>query len=280
MIINIACPFCFQRGEMNISDNIIEDSEGGLICVAIAPNTICSHSYLAYIDKNCQVRDYFNVDFHVEFPQTSSSKEIDFKTIPSKDLLNLDLIKLNIPATLIANILKAIFFKKDIIIISDLAFMKEHILNFFKYITKDTFNLDILILAKEQYIKNKKKYKKRLVFDGISVIKNFDKIISSKDIKVEKQLIMNFLTENDPLYSVIVLKNEIQKAYFYAKDIIKLLENYDGKEKLGKKQLINILSESNRINITYLDFLLDIVKYYFNYNHPSLSEFIIPAFGI
>ena len=91
-----------------------------------------------------------------------------------------------------------------------------------------------------------------------------------------------FNGEYDPKSSLILLKNEIQKAFELTNKIKDLIENYSGEEKLGKKKLIDQLYETKGIKIpfSYLEFLLDVIKYYFSYDLSVLSDYYFPAFGI
>ena len=62
-------------------------------------------------------------------------KKIETK-IPGSEIIDLDLIKINMPAMLITYIIKSILFKKKIIILSEESFLYNHIINFFNYILK------------------------------------------------------------------------------------------------------------------------------------------------
>ncbi|MFX1394960.1 MAG: hypothetical protein ACFFAH_15510, partial [Promethearchaeota archaeon] len=61
--VQINCPICSKTGSIEISHNILKDSLRGLLAINIAKDIICSHSFIAYIDKNLNVRDYFVADF-------------------------------------------------------------------------------------------------------------------------------------------------------------------------------------------------------------------------
>ena len=63
---------------------------------------------------------------------------------------------------------------------------------------------------------------------------------------------------------------------------MRLIESYGGKEKLGKKKLIDNLADNEGLKIpfSYLEFLLDISKNYFDFDLSVLSDYYFPAFGI
>jgi hypothetical protein len=280
--VEIRCPNCNKRGFIELTFEKFPNVTKGLLAVNIAPNTICSHSFIAYVDKNYNVRDYFTADFQLDLPEIPIIKK-DFQpdTIPAKQIFDIDLIKLNLPAILITNVLNAIFNNKKVLIISNQTFLHNHILNFFRYITHDSFQITIAILTEEDYKRSKNNYNDFIVFEEFEIVKN-KKFIDLKKLKIEKQLVNRFLIEPDLGYSYIVLKNDIQKAFELSKEIITLIGDYKGTEKIGKKEVMSMIAENNgtKITIPYLDFLLDIVKNYFKTDLSRLSDYIFPALGI
>ncbi|MFX1453140.1 MAG: hypothetical protein ACFFCM_20065 [Promethearchaeota archaeon] len=179
-IINITCPSCKAKGSVEISDEAIKNVSRGLLAVNIAPNLICDHTFIAYVDKNLSIRDYFIADFQIEIPDITPTEDIEAREIISKGTLNLDAIKLNLSANLITHVLKSIFFNKRIVIISDLSFLNEHILNFFKQLIEGSFDAYITVISEEEYKNNKKPYKDYMVFNGKEVIRDEEKIINPK----------------------------------------------------------------------------------------------------
>lgn len=280
--IEIRCPNCNKQGFIELSIEKFPNIARGLLAINIAANTICSHSFIVYVDKNLRIRDYFIADFQIHLPDiTIDKKELQSDKIPVKNIFDIDLIKLNLPAILITYILKAVFNYKKVLIISDQQFLHNHIINFCKYITKDSFQSTISILTEEEYKKVKKQYNDFVVFKDLKIIKNKD-FIDTKKLKVEKQIVNRFLAEPDLGYSYIILKNEVQKAFELSKEIMELIKNYKNTEKIGKKELIDLLAKkySIKISILYLEFLLDIVKNYFKFDLSLLSDYIFPALGI
>lgn len=280
--VEIRCPSCNKRGYIELEEEIINQSSRGVTAINVAKDQICSHSFVAYVDKNLDVRDCFLTDFQIELPTMETSARIEDRDIPERDTVDVDLIKINLHALQLSSILRGIFFKKPVVVIYKGDFLFSHVERFFEFIFKNSFDFDLTIMTPEQYKDSKKSYKKHLVLDGNKIVLDKEKILDPKKIKVERTLIQKFLAEYTPKSSLIILKNEIQKAWELTKDIMNLIKNYSGDEKLGKKKLIDNLAEQKNIKITfsYLEFLLDIIKNYSNFDLSVLSDYYFPAFGI
>ena len=281
-LIRIQCPSCNKKGNIEISVEPFKNITRGLLAVNVAQDLICSHSFIAYIDANLQIRDYFIADFKVELPEIDAvEKRFD---IPNKDVFNIDLIKLNLSAILLSYVLKSIFYKKRIIIIlDDLRYgtrLKDDIPKFFKFITQNTFSADISIITNEIYHKDSKKYTKHMVFEGNKIRRNFKNTINPKKLFVEKNIINKFMTEPDLGFSYIILKNEVQKAYKLTKSIMNFIKE-------GKDKEINIIKASIRledvfkikIDPVYMNFLIDILRNYYNLNVLSISESFLNSYS-
>ena len=273
--IQINCPSCSKTGYIEISPDAMKNTLRGLLAINIAKDIICSHSFIAYIDKNLNVRDYFVADFQIELPQMTPEEISKADKIPSKDIVDIDLIKLNIPAMLLTYILKSIFLKQKIVLIHDNEYLHNHIHNFFKYITQNSFEMDIIIITEEMYKNDKKNYKDSMVFERIDILRNVKNRINPKKLSVEKQIVSRFVTEVGLSYSYIFLKNDILKAFEFSKAIVDLINEI--KEKNEKVNTLKISTELEKmynikINTIYLNFLIEIVKYYFGATLPSITD--------
>ena len=272
----INCPSCSEKGYIEISEGEFKNISRGLLAVNIEKDIICLHSFIAYIDKNSKVRDYFIADFQIEIPEILPLKEIEEKEIPGPDLIDIFLIKINLSATLLTYIIKSIFHNEKVaIILDDLKYrsrLKDDILNFFKYITKDSFDVDISIISKEDYKKEKMLYKEYMVFEGNKILNNVDNIINPKELKVESQIIKKFLSEADSRAGLLILKNENQKVYNLAESITEFLNNYEEKHNLHLKLIIDHLAKVYNIVLskTHLDLVIEIANNYFG---ADISEF-------
>jgi hypothetical protein len=280
--VEIRCPACSKRGKIDVAEDVINQSSRGVTAVNIADGQICSHTFIAYIDKNLAVRDCFLTDFQIELPQMETEQVIEDQEIPTQEVVDVDLLKINIPALTLSSVIRAWVFKKPILFLFDGEFLHRHIENLFRFISKNTFELDLLVGELDMYKKAKKHFKKHIVLDIRKIINDKEKILDPKKIKVERTFVQKFYGEYDPKSSLIIFKNQILRAFELTKEIKNLIESYEGEEKLGKKKLIDQLSENRGIKITfsYLEFLLDVIKYYFDYDLSVLSDYYFPAFGI
>ena len=261
-IISITCPSCKKKGNIEISDEAIKNVSRGLLAVNVASDIICDHSFIAYLDKNLSIRDYFIADFQIEIPDIAPTEDSGAKEIISKGTLNLDAIKLNLSANLITHVLKSIFFNKKIAIISDLSFLNEHILNFFRQLTDGSFDAYISVISEDEYKSNKKNYKEHIVLDGKKVIRDEEKIINPKKLKVEKQMVSNFFMEIDPTSSYFGLKNEIRKTFRLSQSIVDFASKFKNDLTIDSELIIDHIEKEFNIKIdkSYLEFLLEIVK--------------------
>ena len=101
-------------------------------------------------------------------------------------------------------------------------------------------------------------------------------------MKVEKQIVNRFMNESDLGYSYLKLKNDLLLAFLLCKEVMNVINNYKEKVKLGKKDLIKLIEkkENFKISLSYLEFLLDIIKNYFEFDLSKLSGYFIPAIGL
>ena len=261
-IIQLTCPSCKRKGNVEISDEAIKNVSRGLLAVNVASEIVCDHTFIAYVDKNLSVRDYFIADFQIEIPELDSFKVNEAKEIIAKDTLNLDVIKLNISANLITHVLKSIFYNKKITIISDLSFLNDHILTFFTQLIDGSFDAYISVISENEYKSNKKDYKGHIVLDGKSVVRDDKKVINPKKLKVEKQMVSNFFMEFDPTTSFFGLKNEIRKTFRLSHSIVTFADTFKKNITIDSEKVIDHLeNEFNfKIDKSYLEFLLGIVE--------------------
>ena len=273
------CPSCNERGSIEVSEEAIKPVTRGLLAVNVASNIICEHTFIAYIDNNLAVRDYFVADFHVLLPEITPNEEFEEMKFPDKEVMDVDLIKLNLTATLLTNVLKSIFSKQKIVIISDQDFLHEHILNFFKYIFQNSFDINISLISENEYNKNKKQYKDNMVLHGSEILRNNNKIINPKKLWIEKQIINKFMTEHELGLSYIKLRNEIRKVYRFSKEIAEFVEKNKDKEKPNALIVKKFLEEKyhTKIDQIYINFLIEIIEINFGIVIPSMTESL---FGI
>ena len=270
----VQCPSCGKKGDIEVSEESLKGVTRGLLAVNIPEDTICSHTFFAYIDKNFKIRDYFKADFKIDIPELPQNREFDDKIV-AKNIINLDLVKLNLPAILLVYIIKSIFKKAKIAIISNQTFIYEHFHNFFNYITQESFEVDITLISNAEYRDNKKDYKDCMVFEENKIVNNYKKSIDLKKLKVENQIVKNFLSERNLAVSYIILRNEIHKAYQISKEIADLINELKKRDESVNTLKINSqLEEIHGIKIStiYLNFLIQIVEDYFGVSAPSITD--------
>lgn len=261
-IIQITCPSCKKKGNIEISDEAIKNVSRGLLAINVASNLICDHSFITYVDKNLTIRDYFIADFQIKIPDIAPTEDTEAKEIISKDTLNLDAIKLNLSANLITHVLKSIFYNEKIAIISDLSFLNDHIHNFFTQLIDGSFDAYISVISEDEYKSNKKDYKEHIVLDGKKIIRDDKKVIKPKKLKVEKQMVSNFFMEFDPTTSYFGLKNEIRKTFRLSQSIVDFASKFKKDLTIDSELIIDHIEKEFNIKIdkSYLEFLLEIVK--------------------
>lgn len=273
--VEISCPVCSKYGIIEVEENIVAQSKKGVAAVNVSGNLVCEHSFIAYIDKNFQVRDAFITDFIVELPEMDTTQQIDVNRIPSKEIIDTYLIRINVHAHIITYLLRSCFNGKKVIYINNVETVKKHLTNLFNYIFIDTFNITFLILDRDEFRADKKKYKDFVVINSNNkVIQDKDKIINLKNLNIENAITQKFLTETYPKTSLIILKNEIIKAFELSNEIIKFNSTLNENEEFTSKRILDHFQEELHVKVgrEYLDFLTTIVNNYHNVKLAKSSD--------
>ena len=274
MEIEVRCPACSKAGKIEVSEERLKKASRGLLAVNVSAEMICEHSFIAYIDKNLEIRDAFIADFQIELPDLGEKEVSEAEEEFITDKIDLTIIKLNFSASLLAYLLKSIFLKEDIAILSDQKFLYSHMNNFIDYITSDIKkDIKVEMIPRETYLEEKKAYEDYVVLENNNVIQNKDSILEASELNVERTIIQRFLEEFDEKSSIIILKNEVQRAFTLAETLVEYIENFEGEE-IQSKELIDYVEEKRDITvkIPYLNFLLDIVENFFGIDVPRSSE--------
>ena len=280
--VEVFCPSCSKNGRIEVSEEAIKQNSRGVATVNVVNDLICKHSFVVYIDKNLAVRDCFITDFTIELPHVEIEEKTEGIEIPGTDEIDLLIISINLNALTIAFIIRGILQKKKILLLTDIEILTNYMLNLMMFIFTNYFDYDILILNREDYKKAKKQYKNHLILEDKKVISDKSKILAPDKIKIETSIVEKFLSEGQHETSLIILKNEIQKIHDIAEYLMEIITNFKGKENVGKKELIAELQKTKGIKITfaYLNFILEVIKNYFNFDLSSISDYFFPAFGI
>jgi len=221
----------------------------------------------------------FSFDFQVLLPKMKVEGILEAE-VPGSDLIDLELIRMNIIAVNLIFLLRGCFFKKKILFVNDKEFLHSHLTNFFGYIFKDSFEIDISIEKSETYITNTKKFKDFLILDETGIIQDKDKILKERDIKVEHKIIQEFSAELDTKPSLVKLKNEVQKAFKLAYALADKIEELSQQERDKKFEVKSILEDLTniadiKISLPYLKFLIEIVENYFEIKVPQMWKFFL-----
>ena len=63
--IEMQCPICKTTEKIYLGDKPLAKSPRGLTCIMVGTNSICSHSFIAYVDNNMTMRESFTCDFAI-----------------------------------------------------------------------------------------------------------------------------------------------------------------------------------------------------------------------
>ena len=270
--LEVRCPSCSSRGYIEISEEEVEKAARGVFAVNVSEGIACEHSFVAYIDKNLTVRDTFIADFQLELPEISSPPVKESETSPQLESIDVSLIKLNLTASLLVNIIRSIFFRKKVLILTDQTFMVDHIYRFLDYLTKNSYETSIRIKSEEQY--QSESYKDYIILKNNKILQDYDDILNPKKVSIERLLVRKFLEEYELMPSLIYLQNGIQKSYELSETIAERVKNLKKKEKLISKKVIEEITKVHnvKIQLPYLDFLYEIVENYFKIQIPRSSN--------
>ena len=246
--------------------------------ITLNKNSICEHSFLVYIDKNLSIRDCFLTDFTIQIPDMDIEKKAGIRKVTSEDEQKIGLIKLNMTPKTLIFILRSLFLKKKVLIISDDDFLNSQFQKFFELIFADSFKTDLMFLVAENYKKGNFK-KDFVILHGAKIVKDKHKILDLKKNKmtIEKQIVQKFFEETESKSSIIILRNEIQKAQVLTQTIVDFLKENPSKNKINIIKIIEHLEEIHNVKVSqpYVYFLLDIVKNYFEVEVPSVYDSFI-----
>ena len=258
--VTIKCPECSAIDRIEVDENIIAHNERGITAVNVVKSTMCSHSFIVYIDTNFAIRDSFVTDFNVELPQI---KVDDTRKMTLKREFDQYIIFLNMKPLTVSYILRCCFLKKKIIFINNMNIINPHLKGFLKYLFSETFEYDIIILSKDEYKKNKKEYKKYIVFSDKKIVRDKLDILNEKQMKIERIMIQNYLVGMDSETSLIILRNEIYKCFKILMHVIDYSKNRN--LSINPKIIVDQIIEkfSRNISKAYLNFLILVLKEYF-----------------
>ena len=270
--VEVRCPACKKVGAIEVEENIVKSSPRGVTAVNVAEYLICEHSFIAYIDKNFVVRDCFISDFTVQLPQIKI-KMPEISTIDSiAEEIDIYLITINLSIKTISYLLEGCFNRKNIIFINDLDILTPHLKKFLEFTFSDTFNIYFNILSSQDYKKSKKDYKNHLILSNTKIINDKDNLLKEKSIKIESAIIQKFLGEYNLEAGLIILRNEIFKAYKFSNELIQ--ESGKTGKDLNQKLMVDYITENYNFKMSkgYINFLTQIIQNYFGKEVKGISD--------
>ena len=270
--LEIRCPACSKRGYIEVEEEEVKSSTRGLFAVNITEGIVCEHSFVAYVDKNLTIRDTFMADFQINLPEVISGEESLVDTSELLDKVDVSLIKLNLTASQLSYIIRAIMLKKKIIILSNQEYMFEDARNFFVYITENSFENSFEIVSELDY--KMENYDNHILLRSKEILKDNENVLDTRKLGVERNIIQKFLAEYDPTSSMIILKNELKRAFELSLSVIEYIKGLKKKETIITRKLIDFLNKKHdfKIQVPYLEFLYEIVENYFNQKIPKSSD--------
>jgi hypothetical protein len=213
-------------------------------------------------------------DFQIELPELAPIPAEQEELIEEQPPIDLSLMKINLSASLLIYLLKSILLKKRIVLISRDDFINSLIVGFLKSVTQGNFKFEVLFLSEEDFEKGSDEFTDAMIFDGPRIINNVDDLIKPKKMKVEKNIVHNFLSEADFNSSTIMFRNELQKAFLLSNSILEIVKKMNNLNKFNISKVAKDLEKKYnvKINNEYMEFLVDIVRNYYEINLPSAAE--------
>ncbi|MHA1256462.1 MAG: hypothetical protein ACTSPS_12765, partial [Promethearchaeota archaeon] len=145
------------------------------------------------------------------------------------------------------------------------SYFKELIVNFFHYLTQDTFNIDISLLSKEKYKNEKEKYQNYMVLEQREILNNVDNLIDPTDLTIEKQIVRNFLFESNLMESLNNLKSEMLQFYNLSKSITEFINQNNERNEITSQMVRQHLKKITKKEISsdLFHLLVEIAQNYF-----------------
>ena len=275
--VEFRCPTCNKVGKLDVDEDLLKKTERGVLAITIPHGNLCSHSFVAYVDRNLDIRDCFPADFLLEIPVLveEESEEI---IVPEINIPEIEIVKLNLPASVLVYLIRAIILKKKVLFVSDKKHLYDHYQKFFEYITQNSFDIDLSFTTKILYKLKRKEYQEPVVIgEDKEIIKDIDKIINLKKLKIEKNIVHDFFKTIDILSSLIILKNEILKIYRISKKISEIAEEYHLSEIINHDEIHESLEDisTTKLQSDFLTLILDVVEDYFKVHVPMSLKIIL-----
>lgn len=185
-------------------------------------------------------------------------------------------IRLNLKPESLTTIIQCCLLKKRILILLDnhLAYLKDVILQFLDYIFADSFNKEMKVLTKEEYLKKKILYEDYIIVENGNPNGNGLSETKLIDLKFVEKLIEDYYHETDVSIGRGSLRYKLQELFSLSKALIDFYQKR--RNVLVPKVAIKHLEEVFFIKIKkdYLNFLIAIIQNYFNMNIKYAKDYV------
>ena len=191
---------------------------------------------------------------------------------------DIDVVKLNLPISIVACIFRAVFLHKKVLLVSDKKFLHDHYHKFFEKILHNTFEMDLSITTKILYKLKRKEYQDHVVIgESKEIIQDVEKFIDLNNLNAEKTIIYQFFETIDKSQSVNILKKNIYNVYQISKMISEIARKYQVSELRDEDEIYESLEEINKIKFEkdLLELIVDIVESYFLVQVPMIMKIIL-----
>jgi hypothetical protein len=275
--VEFRCPSCNKVGLLDVESELIKHTERGLLAITVPSGKLCSHSFVAYIDKNLDTRDCYLADFMIEIPQLDEEESEEI-VVPEINVPEIEIVKLTLPASVIVYVIRAVLLKKKILLVSDKKHLYDHYHKFFKYITQNSFNIDLTFTTKILYKLNRRDFQDRIVIgENKEIIRDTQKTINLKKLKIEKRIVHEFFENIEILSSFIILRNEIKKIHKISKKLSEIAEKYHISELINQDEIHESLEDisTTRLHSDFLNLLMDVAEEYFGVHVPMSLKIIL-----
>ena len=183
--VEFRCPSCNKIGLLDVDSELIKHTERGVLAITVPSGKLCSHSFVAYIDKNLDTRDCYLADFMIEIPQLNEEESEDI-VVPEINVPEIEIVRLTLPASVIVYIIRAALLKKKVLLVSDKKHLYDQYRKFFEYITQNSFTIDLTFTTKILYKLKRREFQDRIVIgENKEIIRAPHKIINPKNLKIE-----------------------------------------------------------------------------------------------
>ena len=257
----INCPICKKSGHIKVPEDVVKAKRTGLSTVTVE-RRICEHTFLVYVDRNFNMRESEKIDY-IQSPaivaQVDKPKEVIFSDE------EITFIKSDFYPLMLTYTLKSFLNNQNTAIVLENG--KDALIpiyeKFLNYIFEDSFSIAFQIIPYDTYVSSKIRSNSNIVIQNVDILKDQHHILRNADFRVERGFIQKLYDGDFKKETIKNLKLEIENAFILSKAVKDLI---DKKKRLNLTKIIKYLKKEFRIevNVRYAEFLIDIVKNYFN----------------